>query len=165
MTSTRPMCLSSNAIGTRRTPSRIEKAARRPLLKDESNLYQVALQEPGRYLVCMAVPVVPGPQIHVATKPPGVGAVQPAKVVAPALEQGAKVTVPLMPVPRFWEVIVTNPAVVVTIEATYLLVEVADSQPQPPAAGRVVDDCTVSVIEVRHDDPARISSETLALTV
>ena len=82
-------------------PSRIEKAARRPLLKKEGNLYQPALQEPGRYLVCMAVPDLPGPQTHVDTKPPKVGAVQLPKVVALALEQGAKLTVPLIPAPRF----------------------------------------------------------------
>lgn len=123
---------------------------------------QPALQDPGRYLAGM----VPGPQIHVATTPPAVGAVQRAKVVAPELLQGASLTVPSLPVPRFCEVIVTMPAASVAIDATYLLAALVDSQPQVPAVGKEpVEDCTDSVIEVRQDDPASTTSETLALTV
>lgn len=127
---------------------------------------QVALQDPGRYLAFIAVPPVPGPQIHVATRPANVGAVQVPKVVAVLLLQGASLTVPSLPAPRFCDVMVTMPAASVAIDATYLLAGLVLSQPQAPAAGNaLVEDCTVSVIEVRHAEPAKTTSETLALTV
>lgn len=68
------------------------------------------------------------------------------------------------------EVTVMTPAFDVEIDATYLLgadAPDAVSHPHALAAGRavLVDDWTVSVIEVRHADAARITSEILALAV
>ena len=107
----------------------------------------------------------PGPQSHVAIRPPAVGAVQLANVVATALLHGAIRMVPSIPVPRFCEVTVMMPAASVAIDATCLLMGVADSQPQPPAAGSTVADCTVSVMAARHADAARMTSDTFAFTV
>ena len=141
--------------------STIEKG-RRSALGSAAIDDQAALQDPGRYLG----DIVPGPQIHVATRPPAVGAAHVPKVVAPLLEQGAILTEPSLPVPRFCEVIVTMPAASVAIDATYLLAGLVLSQPQAPAPGNVpVVDCTDSVIDVRQAEPARTTSETLALTV
>lgn len=68
--------------------------------------------------------------------------------------------------PKFCAVTVMTPAAVVATEATYFDVELADSQPHPLAViEAALPVCTVSVIEVRHDDAARINSETLAFFV
>lgn len=111
--------------------------------------------------------IVPGPHIHIETKPPATGAVQVAKVVALETLQGANFTVPSMPVPRFCVVTVISPVVAaVATLATYLLVGDADSQPQVLAvAGKAVVVCTVSVIDVRQVDAARMTSDTFARTV
>lgn len=63
-------------------------------------------------------------------------------------------------------VIVMTPAELVVTLATYL-VEPDVSQPHSPPAGKVDPTrlCTVSVILVRHEDPAKMASETLARTV
>lgn len=102
------------------------------------------------------------------TKPPAVGVVQLASANEDAaeLEQGRNMIVPL--VGRFAETTITSPSAVVLIEATYLLVDDAASQPQLPAVGSEEPEgkvWTVSVIDVRQADAARISSDTLALTV
>lgn len=55
---------------------------------------------------------------------------------------------------------------VVEMLATYLLVDVADSQPQVFAvAGSTVADWIVSVMDVRHAEAARMSSEAFARIV
>ena len=91
----------------------------------------------------------------------------PVKVVEELL-QGASLIEPVMPVPRFWDTTVTMlpfaPDSVLTL-ATYLLVEDEDSQPQPFAAGNAGADCMVSVMAVRQVEPARMTSDTFALTV
>lgn len=70
-------------------------------------------------------------------------------------------------------VIVTLPALVVTMDKTYFVGALAavpavfTSQPQALAAGNTLLEivCTVSVILVRHAEPAKIASDTLARTV
>lgn len=123
---------------------------------------QSTRHEPGRYFDG----IVPGPQTHIMTGEPATGAVQVANVVAVETLHGAIRTVPFA-APRFCAVMVTTPVVAaVAIEATYLLVDEADSQPQPLAtAGSTVVVCTVSVMAVRQAEPASTTSETLALTV
>lgn len=64
-----------------------------------------------------------------------------------------------------WLVTLMRPASVVLIERTYCDVAEVDSQPQAPAAGSAVEDCTTSVMVVRQADAANISSEFLARTV
>ena len=79
--------------------------------------------------------MVPGPQTHMATIWLGaLGAVHVPKLVAVLFVQAARRTVPSMPVPRFREATVMMPPAVVETEATYLLVALADSQPQESAA-------------------------------
>lgn len=67
------------------------------------------------------------------------------------------------------EVTVITPVFDVAIELTYLVGADVDatSQPHPFAAGRLapVLACTVSVIEVRHADAAKTTSEIFARTV
>lgn len=111
-----------------------------------------------------------GPHTHMETKPRAVGAVHDANVVAVELLQGAiliALAVPEVIPPRFCETTVMIPVVaVVEILATYLLVELVDSQPhESAAAGKVAAVWIVSVIPVRQADAAKITSDTLARTV
>lgn len=95
-------------------------------------------------------------------------ALQEAKVVASALLQGFICIAPVIEEPKFWDVTVITPVPTVATEATYLLVEEADSQPHgfvALAAGNTVVVWTASVIEVRQVEAAKIISETFALTV
>ena len=59
----------------------------------------------------------------------------------------------------------TPPFASVATEATYLEVAAVDSQPHALAAGKAIADWAISVIEVRHADAARITSDTLAFLV
>ena len=126
------------------------------------------LHEPGKNLVGKPVVAV-GPQSHIwITLPPAVGNVQSLKVVALLFEQPLSWIEPVAVPPKFWVVTVTMPAPVVATLATYLLVAEALSQPQGLAAevaGSVGAVWTASLIEVRQVEAARITSDTLALTV
>ncbi len=123
----------------------------------------VARQEPGKNFGNTVVPT--GPHNQVAIVPPAAGAVQPAGAVAPASVQGIKATVPLAPVAMPWASTSIRPAAVVLMLPTYLLVAVVDSQPHAPAAGSVEADCTISVMLVRQDEAAKITSDILARAV
>lgn len=100
-------------------------------------------------------------------------AAQAAIVVAAALDEGHSWTVPPSRVPfvRFliaWDVTVITPVADVLTKATYLELPPAvdDSQPQPSAAGKEPEpDWTISVIDVRHCDAAKMTSDILARTV
>src|ERR1700680_1815405 len=66
----------------------------------------------------------------------------------------------LMPVTTTW----MPPSLLVAVGLTYLetWTPVLDSQPQLPGAGRVDEDCVLSVTLVRQADAARIASDILA---
>src|SRR5512138_2950361 len=80
----------------------------------------------------------------------------------PGAPIGTIVTLPVT-LPRFCTVTVTLPSFEVVIPPTYL--EVTPSQPQLPAPGVVPPDCQVSVIVVRQELAARITSDILARMV
>jgi hypothetical protein len=126
------------------------------------------LHEPGKNFAGKP-PVPVGPQSHIwITLPPAVGNVQLAKVVASLFEQPLSWIEPDALPPKFWVNTVTMPAPVVVTLATYLLVAEALSQPQglvAVVAGSVGEVWTASLIEVRQVEAARITSDTLALTV
>lgn len=135
-------------------------------LKQSNN--HSARQEPGKYLAKPAVfAAAVGPQIHVATWSPTVGAVQLANVEALTFEHGAMRTSTWWPSAAAFAVTVTMPVVaVVSTLSTYLLVCTDDSQPQAFATGRVpAEDWKTSVIVVRQAEAASTTSEAFALTV
>lgn len=104
-----------------------------------------------------------------ATVPPAVtgAAAHSAKVVAVVTAQGAKL-IALLVVPRaviFCATTVMTPVALVVTLATYFVLADAVSQPQLLAVGNIVEDCTTSVIDVRQEEAASITSLTFALTV
>lgn len=141
-----------------------KKGAQGALFRPNLPSDQVALHEPGKNLAG----IVPGPQTHMATVPPAVGAVQVANVVALELLHGASLMVPAAAPRAAVPVTVTIPVVpAVPIVLTYFDPEPAvTSQPHVLSAeGKVVADWTVSVMVVRHADAASTTSETFALRV
>ena len=114
--------------------------------------------------------VAVGPHFHIAIVPPP--ALAGTKAVVPAASENGVKTIELavadVDPPRFVTLATTvmSPAVPTDPEATYFVaVKVHGAAASAATMLGVVDDCTSSVIAVRHDDAARITSDALARTV
>lgn len=120
--------------------------------------------------------MAPGPQVHLKIVTPTLAFVN----AVVAFENGTKVMLfaaarPRSGAPANARVLtVIAPVFAVTTLRTYFVGELAsvpvgspDSHPQPFATGKTVllVDCTVSVTLVRHDDAAKMTSDTLARRV
>lgn len=113
----------------------------------------VSLHEPGRNLELM----VPGPHFQSLMVPLAVTIVGTKYMVLSSIAVSPK------PVAVTW----IAPFSLVAIFFTYLDVDVDDSQPQPPPAGKeaALLDWTVSVMLVRQADAANTTSDILARLV
>ena len=113
----------------------------------------VSLQEPGRNLELIS----PGPHFQSLIVPVPATMVGTKNMVLPSIAGSPK------------PVAVTRIAPFSLVEtfATYFDVDVEDSQPQPPPAGKeaALLDWTVSVMLVRQADAARTTSDILARLV